>query len=139
MKMFPKFGKRVVGIQNCDGTWFEVNMLGTVDNDTFETILQKVAEVASGDNRESEYLELVKARRKLINLAKKVMPEEKHGELERFEFDEAAALVRYLLFGTGDTQGDPKKKVAYQAKKKSRNWIANLWRRVFCKRSQDTT
>ena len=136
MKMFPKFGKRTVGIQNCDGTWFEVNMLGVVDNDTFEEILQEMYQVADGEDREAELKALVKARRKLINLIKKVLPAEKYEELERFEFDEAAALVRYLLFGTGDTEGDAKKKVSYQqTEKKNRNWITTLWLRVFSKRS----
>lgn len=137
MKMFPKFGKRTVGIQNCDGTWFEVKMLGVVDNDTFEEILQEMYQVAAGEDREAELKALVKARRKLINLIKKVLPAEKYEELERFEFDEAAALVRYLLFGTGDTEGDAKKKVSYQqTEKKNRNWITTLWRRVFSKRSR---
>ena len=136
MKMFPKFGKRTVGIQNCDGTWFEVNMLGVVDNDTFEEILQEMYQVADGEDREAELKALVKARRKLINLIKKVLPAEKYEELERFEFDEAAALVRYLLFGTGDTDGDAQKKVSsQQTEKKNRNWITTLWLRVFSKRS----
>ncbi|MEI8245815.1 MAG: hypothetical protein WCI51_08300 [Lentisphaerota bacterium] len=136
MKMFPKFGKRTVGIQNCDGTWFECKMLGVADNDIFEEILQEMYQVAAGENREAELKALVKARRKLINLIKKVLPAEKHEELERFEFDEAAALVRYLLFGTGDTEGDSKKKVSYQqTEKKKRNWITTSWRRVFSKRS----
>jgi hypothetical protein len=141
MKMFPKFGKRTVNIQNSDGTWFEVKMLGTGDNDTFEAILQEVAGIAEGPDKEAEIKAVVKGRRKLINLIKKVMPAEKHEELERFEFDEAAVLVRYLLFGTGDTEGDPKKKVAYpETTKKSRlkNWITNLWRLVFCRRSRAT-
>jgi len=137
MKMFPKFGKRVVGIQNCDGTWFEVKMLGVVDQDYFETILQELAAITSANDRDDEFKALVKARRKLINLIKKVMPAEKYEELERFEFDEAAALTRYLLYGTGDTEGDDKKKVSYQ-EKKSRNWITNLWRRVFCRNSPAT-
>lgn len=141
MKMFSKFGKRTVNIQNCDGTWFEVKMLGVVDNDTFEEILQGMADIASGTDKEAEIKAVVKGRRKLINLAKLVMPVEKYAELERFEFDEAAVLVRYLLYGTGDTEGDAKKKVAYPETTKQRrfrNWITTLWRLAFCRRSPAT-
>lgn len=107
MKMFQKLGERTVKISGANGTVYEVKKLGVGDIDTYHGILNTAAEKSV--DRESEIAAVEAARPALLELAKKVMPEKLHDDLQRFSYIELSELVGYLLFGSESEQELEKK------------------------------
>lgn len=114
MLNFGDLTKRTVhiGIDN-DGHWIEVPMLTVADLDEFNRIQRELLALKEKSSPNVELVDaIIAARRKLADMACKVMPQDFHDGLHRLEYPRLSKLVQVLCMGNDDSDADdPQKKI----------------------------
>ena len=106
-KYFPKLTQTEVRIDTAGGDSIMVPMLPVKYIGDFERIRGGLVKAQTPEDCE-------RLRKKMVELAKKVMPKETWSNLLRFDLVKLAELVAYLLFGDDDDEA--KKKPVNQPK-----------------------
>ena len=113
MLNFGDLVKRTVhiGIDN-DGHWIEVPMLTVADLDEYNRLQRELLSLKDKGTQVELVDAIIAARRKLAEMACRVMPKEFHDGLRRAEYPRLAELVQVLCTGKDDSdEDDPQKKV----------------------------
>ena len=108
---FGDLSKKTVHIGVGGGRWIEVPMLTVGDYDEFNRLQSDLMKRRREADESGMIDAVIEARRKLAELACKVMPPELHERLRCWDYVKLAQLV--LVLCTGDDNGeddDPQKK-----------------------------
>lgn len=117
MLNFGDLTKRTVHIGVDDsGHWIEVPMLTVADFDDYNKLQRELLALKDKGATNAEVIDaIIAARRKLAEMACRVMPTEFHDNLRRLEYPRLAELVLVLCTGKDDSQDDdPQKKILRQ-------------------------
>lgn len=107
-KYFPKLTQRHVRLDVAEGQSIVVPMLPVGEIKTLADFSDRLA-------TSNKMTEIEAVRREMIALARTVLPDSCHGNLERFGIDTLSELLAYLMYGDGDDQplageAEPEKK-----------------------------
>lgn len=101
-KFFPKLTQTHVYIEtDTEGHGFNCPMLPVSALGEMNEIFEVLQQVSSIDSLES-------SRRRLINLAKTVIPEEYHQNLGRLDIPRLTELIAYLMYGDPGNDDQPR-------------------------------
>lgn len=104
--------KKTVHIGVGGGKWIDVPMLSVGDYDEFNRLQRDLLKLKDSSDNAELIDAVIEGRRKLADLACKVMPPELHDKLRGMEYQKLAGLVLTLCTGNDDGESDdPQKKM----------------------------